>query len=315
VLCIRQIGSDLMTALRTKQSNAHLPVPSCRASPAGPVRISPATAAPCDGCCAHESNAQKGGGCRFRQFYGEFGNYDLAVAGLEIGYQDLICTAVKGTATTTGLKTHDAAAGSGAAAVTTTASGSAGGAPTSAKAPARDTSGKVRKCASSSSAEENPVAAGGKKPASAASGASNPYRPAGTAITIDTTAEAAIGPDEATLSRQRATLKSAATAASAGDDQGHVAGANHKAPATAGARSDAGAADGNLQYLSGRQAEGAADLSTSSACADETGKRSAACPLCAKGDELIEAGGRHREGDKASSVVEYDWIGLGTRVQ
>ena len=59
------------------------------------------------------------------------------------------------------------------------------------------------------------------------------------------------------------------------------------------------AADGDLQYLAGGQAELAADLGT-----EADGGDAAEAALRAKGEDPVRAGDRHGKGDEAAGVIE-----------
>jgi hypothetical protein len=91
-----------------------------------------------------------------------------------------------------------------------------------------------------------------------------------------------------------------------GDDQRRIIGADHEgatAPATA---SHTRAAHDDLQNFARGQVEAAADLGTS-----PTRHTSCITTLRAKGDDLIGAVDRHREGDEATGIREFEPLGVG----
>jgi hypothetical protein len=249
---------------------------------------------------------------RRRLGYRAFGDHDLTVAGPEISNQDLVCTRIEGAATTTGTTTEVAGTTTGTTAVaaataptwpaTTTAAAEAA----AARAPS-----ETRECTS-------PVTAGSvtarAEKAAAATGTAKCAIGTGTAAAAGAApGPPAVGAGETALAGQRAAHESAATTAAAGNDQGRIARADHETAATASATFIAArAANGDLQRLPCRQAEVAADFGASTAYADETSK-GAAGALRTKGENLIGVGGRHREGDEATSIREVERHGAGRR--
>jgi hypothetical protein len=236
------------------------------------VLISPAAPSPCDNCEAYETSANQREGDRFRHFCGgKFGDYDLAVSGLEIGDEDLVRSSVEGTAAATGSTTAGTAQAASAAAIATTAAGSASFAAATAEATAKVASSKTRECTPTAAGKG---AAGCEKPAATATTgakASSATVAAGTATGAGAVAEAAaaVRTGETALAGAGAKVN-AATAATTGDDQRRVARSDHETAATPTAI-QARAANGDLQDLPCRQAELATDLSAPTAGGEHTG--------------------------------------------
>jgi hypothetical protein len=226
-------------------------------------------AAPPDGNEANEAGAEERDGRRLGHCGRKFGNHDLAVAGLEIGDQDLLCARIKGATTTTGTSTGGAARAAATTAVSATTASAGAAAPAAAEATTKRASCQIRECTSAGAAEGS-VAAGTKKTAAATAtteenAAGTPVA-AGAASAAATRTEAtAVRTGEPALARLGRGPGNAAATAAAGDDQRHVARPDHETSAAATTTAATTAAAGDLQYLPCSKAEIAADLSPSTA--------------------------------------------------
>jgi hypothetical protein len=74
-----------------------------------------------DSCKAEEARPKKGKRGRFGHFSGEFGDYDLAVTGLEICHQDLVRAGIERAARAVTLRTAIAASAAAVPSTTTEA--------------------------------------------------------------------------------------------------------------------------------------------------------------------------------------------------
>jgi hypothetical protein len=228
----------------------------------------------------HHGKAGKARGeqCNGSWFGYQFGDHDLAVAGLEIGKQDLVGTHIEGAAATAGAFSARRANATCPAAVTATATGTEASASAATEATSSATPGEIWKRPTASATPKG-VAACGEKSATATAGA---HGDDAAAITIGSARRKANGTTavragESTAARQ-AVVAYVGTAPSTttGDNQRRVPWADHErtaAATTPGARFVASrTADSYLQALSCGQAEVAADLGALTAGTDDTHK-------------------------------------------
>jgi hypothetical protein len=237
---------------------------------------------------------------------GEFGYHHLAVAGPEIGDQNLVCSRIEGAATTARSITTGATKAAAPAAVPATTAVAATRA--GAEAATAQATREVWKRTTTAPAVRIRAAAGAEK---AATAATTTVLHTGTTAAASAPALAtvtAVRPDEAPLAGEADNAHNDATTATAtGDDQRRVAWADHET-ATAAATVDTtatGTTNGDLQRFASDQGEVATDFGPSTTYADAD--EAAASPLRAKGEDLIRVGGRHREGDKAPGIGEVEW--------
>jgi hypothetical protein len=269
----------------------------------------------------------------------ELGNDDLAVAGLETSHQDLVCTGIERAAAPASRTTAAATRKVATCPATVASSPASTGAFTSpstsktASSPTQicHTAGQDRKWLAASCAVYR-ILAGAKE--TATTSASATAIEGTTAIASGAPEDQAHAPAvrarEAVTAGNRGTHSEPRTTSSAGDDQRRISKTDHKA--TAAACTTEGAtkryryrcsctADGDLQCLARCQDEVPADLDTTSAQTDLGWRRwrydlgSNIPALRPKRKDLIGAGGRHREWDKASGVIENDRIGMGSRLR
>jgi hypothetical protein len=124
-------------------------------------------AAPPDRSEAGEAGAEERDGRRLGHCGRKLGDDDLAVGGLEIRDQDLVCAGVEGAATTAGTSREHAAVAAATVTATTASAESIAPAPTTAEAAAKRASCEIRECAAAT-AGGSAAATGAEKPAATA---------------------------------------------------------------------------------------------------------------------------------------------------
>jgi hypothetical protein len=184
-------------------------------------------------------------------------DYDFAVPGLQIGYQNLVCAGIEGAAAATTTITGSAKKGAGTAAVTAaaaTAAAATAAAP-AAEAAAWAPSGKPWKSTSAGAAAKNRVATGAEEPTATTStdcpGAAT--IPPGTAIRSTSYSATTVRARETALAGHgdKGVSDGTATSTATGNDEGRAIEGDHEASAPASATVAARAPDGDLQHLVG----------------------------------------------------------------
>jgi hypothetical protein len=184
---------------------------------------------------AEETRAEQSDRGRLGYLSKKFGDHDLAVAGLEIGHQDLVGTGVEGAAAKTGTNAKMArvVASAPAAVATPTASTTfrTGGATATTAKPA---TGKIWKRITTGAGKAGNTATRTKKAAAASVGATTGATTITVGAAIRNLTDAsdrgttAVGTGQAALAGVDADNESGTPAASAGDNQRSIPGANYE---------------------------------------------------------------------------------------
>jgi hypothetical protein len=195
---------------------------------------------------ANETATEQSDGRRL--WYGDFGDHDLAVAGLEIGDQDLVGADIEGATATTRTRTGVAATATSATAIAAAAAATS----ISSASPTAEATGKteaptreIRECPTASAAAGGVTSAAITEKAPApASAAARAKHAATTTVAADSPtapapAGAAVRHRKATSAGEADAPRSAAATATTGDDQRHIAGTDYETAATAAAAESA----------------------------------------------------------------------------